>query len=209
MAIEQFFGVNIGTLIYSPSWATGPLCFQHHTWFDSDCAVSNFSGVIDAQSGARLDGFDCRQRPRIFSMATRDRRVCARRWTRQRRPRLAFLGGDFCYGLGNQLGTNSAPFDVSGSGSPPAAQSSISTQSRSAPPARRARKLIGPSPATPEISNCNHPRRNITTAYADNTTDVDLSADAPAVGQITLIDPDRIGVTISTYAGRVWISSGE
>jgi hypothetical protein len=47
---------------------------------------------------------------------------------------------------------------------------------------------------------------NTTTTFVDNIADSGLGADAPTVGQITLIDKDRIGATVATFAGRVWIS---
>jgi hypothetical protein len=47
---------------------------------------------------------------------------------------------------------------------------------------------------------------NTTTTFNDNIADASLGADAPTVGQITLIDATRIGATIATFAGRVWIS---
>ena len=47
---------------------------------------------------------------------------------------------------------------------------------------------------------------NTTTTFTDNIADSGLGADAPTVGQITLIDAARIGTSIAAYAGRVWIS---
>ena len=47
---------------------------------------------------------------------------------------------------------------------------------------------------------------NTQTTFADNVADANLGAAAPTVGQITLIDAERIGTSIAVYAGRVWIS---
>mgnify|MGYP001401590232 CR=1 FL=1 len=47
---------------------------------------------------------------------------------------------------------------------------------------------------------------NTTTTFADNVADSSLGAAAPSVGQITLIDVQRIGSSIAVYAGRVFIS---
>jgi hypothetical protein len=105
------------------------------------------------------------------------------------------------------LGTNSVALDVIGSGSPNLGSVVNVDAIPLGPAGTTARKLyrtvagnIGPFKLVTIFAD------NFTTAYADNTADADLGADAPSVGQITLIDPDRQGTTIATYAGRVWIS---
>jgi len=104
------------------------------------------------------------------------------------------------------LGTNSVPLQVLG-GSPPIGSVVDIDAIPLGPAGTTARKLyrtvagnIGAFKLVTTIGD------NFTTAYADNTPDSALGDDAPSVGQITLIDPDRIGTTIATFAGRVWIS---
>ena len=109
----------------------------------------------------------------------------------------------------SQLGTNSTPLNVLGGsppGSPPGSVVDIDAIPLG-PAGTTARKLYrtvaGNTGNFLLVTTIND---NFTTAFADDIADADLGAAAPSVGQITLIDADRIGTTIATYAGRVWIS---
>ncbi len=104
------------------------------------------------------------------------------------------------------LGSNSIPLNVIG-GSPPIGSQVILSAIPLGPPGTTARKIyrtvagnIGNFFLVGTISD------NTSTTTIDDIADANLGAAAPTVGQITLIDADRIGSTIATYAGRVWIS---
>jgi hypothetical protein len=110
----------------------------------------------------------------------------------------------FVTGTESDLGSNSVPLDVLGVGGSVVNLNAIPL----GPLGTTARKIyrtvagnVGNFKLVTTIAD------NITTAYADNTADASLGADSPPVGQIILIDPDRIGSSIATFAGRVWISS--
>lgn len=103
-------------------------------------------------------------------------------------------------------GTNSTPIDVIG-GSPPVGSIVNLTAVPLGPVGTLARKVYrtvagntGQFLLVGTISN------NTQTTFADNVADANLGAAAPTVGQITLIDAERIGTSIAVYAGRVWIS---
>lgn len=104
------------------------------------------------------------------------------------------------------LGTNSIPLNVIG-GSPPVGSQVILSAIPLGPTGTTARKIYrtvagntGPFKLVGTISD------NVSTTTVDDIADSSLGADAPSVGPIVLIDKDRIGTTIATYAGRVWIS---
>lgn len=103
-------------------------------------------------------------------------------------------------------GTNSTPLDVIG-GSPPVGSIVNLTAIPLGPVGTTARKIYrtvaGNTGAFKLVATI---ADNTTTTYADNVADSSLGADAPAVGQITLISAERIGSSIAVYAGRVWIS---
>lgn len=105
------------------------------------------------------------------------------------------------------LGTNSIPFNVIG-GSPPIGSQVILSAIPLGPIGTTARKIYrtvagntGPFKLVGTIAD------NTSTTTVDNIADSSLGADAPAIGPIVSIDPERIGITIATYAGRVWIST--
>lgn len=112
----------------------------------------------------------------------------------------------FVTGAGEtNLGVNSTPLDVIG-GSPPVGSIVNLTAIPLGPTGTTARKIYrtvagntGPFLFVGSIAN------NTTTTFADNIADSALGSPAPSVGQITLIDAERIGSTIAVYAGRVWI----
>lgn len=103
------------------------------------------------------------------------------------------------------LGTNSTPIDVIG-GSPPVG-SIVNLTAIPLGPAGTLQRIIYRTVAGNvgnflRVTTIND---NTTTFFADNVPDSALGIPPPAVGQITLIDAERIGDTIATYAGRVWI----
>lgn len=105
----------------------------------------------------------------------------------------------------SNLGTNSIPLFVTG-GSPPVGSKVTLTAIPTGPTGTTARKIYrtvagntGNFKFVATISD------NFTTTFIDNVADASLGADAPSLGQIQLIDASRIGKTIATYAGRVWI----
>jgi hypothetical protein len=103
-------------------------------------------------------------------------------------------------------GTNSIPLNVIG-GSPPVGSQVNLTAVPLGPTGTTARKIyrtvagnVGNFLLVGTIAD------NTTTAFTDNVADSSLGAAAAGVGQITLISAEKIGSTIATYAGRVWIS---
>ena len=113
----------------------------------------------------------------------------------------------FVTGAGEtNLGTNSIPLYVVG-GSPPVGSIVNLTAIPLGPAGTTSRKIYrtvagntGNFLLVATIGD------NTTTTYADNIADGSLGAAAPAVGKITLISAEKIGTSIATYAGRVWIS---
>ena len=106
----------------------------------------------------------------------------------------------------SNLGTNSAPLNVIGSGSPNLGSEVAVDAIPLGPAGTTARKLyrtvsgnIGAFKLVTTIAD------NFTTAITDNTPDADLGADSPSVGQITLITRTNRNDDCD-HAGRVWIS---
>jgi hypothetical protein len=113
----------------------------------------------------------------------------------------------FVTGAGEtNAGTNSTPIDVIG-GSPPIGSIVNLTAVPLGPTGTTSRKIYrtvsGNTGAFKLVGTIGD---NTTTTFMDNIADASLGADAPAVGQITLISAERIGSSIAVYAGRVWIS---
>lgn len=106
----------------------------------------------------------------------------------------------------SQLGTHSNVIDVIG-GSPPTGSIVNLSAVPLGPTGTTSRKVyrtvagnLGAFKLVGTIGN------NVTTAFVDNVADASLGADAPATAKVALIDATKIGTTIATYAGRVWIS---
>src|SRR5262245_19116494 len=106
----------------------------------------------------------------------------------------------------SNLGTNSTPLDVIG-GSPPTGSIVNLTAIPLGPTGTTARKIYRTvSGNTGNFKLVGTINDNTTTIFADNIADSSLGANAPSVGPVVLIDANRIGSTIATFAGRVWIS---
>lgn len=105
------------------------------------------------------------------------------------------------------LGTNSTPLSVGGTGSPPGPSIVNLTAVPLGPEGTTSRKVYRTVAGNEgDFLFVGVIADNTSTTFSDNIADADLGDPAPTVGQITLIDAERIGSSIATFAGRVWIS---
>lgn len=213
-AIQTWFGVNIGTpylLIFMDDGSA--YVFNINTQVLTQVAgFQTFSGVIDVTiwQGTTVLIVDSARGYFQWQLGIGGP-ITIENGPGNVDPGLHSWAVTFVTGAGeSNLGTNSTPLDVVG-GSPPGSPPTGSVVNLNGiplgPAGTVARKIYRTvSGNTGNFKLVTTINDNITTAYADNAPDSALGADAPTVGQITLIDPDRIGTTIATYAGRVWIS---
>ena len=211
-AIQSLFGVNIGTPYLLAFMGDGSaFAFNINTTVLTQIAgFQTFSGVVDLTiwQGSTVLIVDSARGYFQWHLDVGGPIPLETGGPGNVNPGLHSWAVTFVSGSGeSNLGTNSVPLDVIGSGSPNLGSVINVDAIPLGPAGTTARKLYrtvsgntGPFKLVTTLAD------NFTTAYADNTADADLGADGPEVGQIILIDPDRIGTTIATYAGRVWIS---